>query len=346
MELFEFLRDVTAIPGLPGMERPVAEFIAKAFEDYADDVMIDARNNVIATSGSFGPRIMLCAHLDEIGLVVTKIEEDGCLRIARNGGVDPRILPGLEVSVSTKDGPLFGVVGAKPPHLLSPADQKKMTPIQDLYVDIGFSADEVKKRVRIGDAITLAHNTIHLAGERVASKTLDDRACVAVMLLCAEHLKHMQVNAQVQFVASSQEEIGGGGAKTAANRADPDIAIALDVAHGKSPGTGEYEAYPLEQLVITAGPVLHPALVERLKKTADSNGISYAVQISGGHTYTDADQFYNARAGIPSLLLATPVRYMHTTVETIDLKSVREAARLLALFILDISREWEGFSWC
>lgn len=346
VELFEFLRDVTAIPGLPGMEKPVAEFIAKAFEPYVDDVAIDARNSVIATAGNFGPRIMLCAHLDEIGLIVTKIEDDGCLRVARNGGVDPRILPAAEVSVITKGGPLFGVIGAKPPHLLTPADVKKQPPLHDLYVDIGFSKEEAQKRVRIGDPVALRGKITKLADGRVASKTLDDRACVAVMLMCAELLKQMNVRAIVQFVASSQEEIGGGGSRTAANRTSPDIAVALDVAHGKSPGTGDYEAFPLDQVVLTRGPVIHPALFDRMKKTADENGVSCAVEISGGLTHTDADQIFTVNEGIPAILLSVPVRYMHTTVELIDLKTMKEAARLLALFIGDISREWEGFAWC
>lgn len=341
----EFIEGASLIPGVPGYEMQATAYIAEAFERYADDVRVDGMQNVIARVGTQGPRIMLLAHLDEIGMVVMKIEKDGCLRITENGGVDPRILPSHEVYVQTKSGPLYGVIGAKPPHVQTPDEQKKPIKFEDLYIDVGYSYDEVVKRVRVGDMVTMKGGLVSLTDEIMANKTMDDRACVAVMLKCAELLKRQNARAQTLFVSTAQEEIGGYGATTSAHALDPDIAIAIDVTHAETPDSDKFGTYPLDKVVITAGPTIHPALFTRLKKTADENRISYEVEIANGRTWTDADDTQTARGGIPTLLISVPCRYMHTSVETISLTTVSEAARLLAHFISDISSEWEDFVW-
>lgn len=345
MELKEFLRRSTASTGLPGYERPVGEFVASAFEPYADEVTRDVMENVIARLGTSGPRVMISAHQDEIGLMVLSIDEDGSVRIARNGGVDPRILPSMEVHVLTSDGPLYGVVGAKPPHLLSAADYKKAIKLEDLYVDLGYSADEVRRRVRIGDPIVMLAPGVELADGRYASKTMDDRAGVAMMLECIKLMGRMKAPAQTFFVTSTQEEVGLRGAGTSAYALDPDFAIAIDVCHGAGPGTGPFEAFPLDKVVLTTGPNIHPMLLKKIRETAKRNGIDIAIEACGGVTGTDAGSIQVKRAGIPCLLVSIPLKYMHTTVETLSLRTITEAARLIALFIDDISREWGDLVW-
>ena len=197
MELQTFLSEVTAIPGTPGREAKVAQYIAAAFSDVCDETHVDRMYNVVARTGKQGPRIMIAAHLDEIGLVVTQIEEDGCLRITRSGGVDPRILPSMEVAVQTEEGALFGVIGAKPPHLQKPEDREKSIQMNDLYVDIGLPVDEVKKKVKIGDMVVMLAPYMELSGGCAASKTMDDRASVGAMLECAKRLNRLQAKAQV-----------------------------------------------------------------------------------------------------------------------------------------------------
>lgn len=345
MDLFEFLKDSTAIPGVTGSEEAVARATCDAFAPLVDDTSVDCMSNAIARSGTEGPRILLCAHLDEIGLIVREIEEDGALRLAQIGGIDKRILPALEVTVHTKDGPLFGVVGAKPPHVQTPADRGKSPTYDDLFVDIGFPADQVKQKVRVGDRVTMRGPLQRLDGETFASKTLDNRLCVAAMLNAAERLHRTAPRAQVFYVSSSQEEIGSYGAMTATHAIDPDIAIVLDVTHGEAPGTDKLEAFPLNKVVLTAGPVIHPMLLERLKAVAAEHRIDTAVEITGSRTWTDADDTQTVRMGVPGVLISVPVRYMHTTVETADMDTVREAGRLISLFIDDIAREWEGLKW-
>lgn len=345
MDLFGFLEKVTKTPGLSGSELPVAEVIAESFTPVVDDVSIDCMQNVIARAGSAGPRVMVCAHLDEIGLIVRAIEDDGSIRVTNIGGVDTRILPALEVDVQTVNGPLYGVIGAKPPHVQTPADRGKSLGYDDLYVDIGYPAETVRQKVRVGDRVTMRGPAQKLSGEIAASKTLDDRACVAVMLNAAERMRRMTTKAQVFYVSTAQEEVGSYGALTSAHAIDPDIAIAIDVAHGEGPGTDKLEAFPFGKVVLTEGPVIHPALLKLVKKVADEHHIEYAVEISGSRTWTDADEVQVTRMGIPSILLSVPVRYMHTTVETIDMDTVRECGRLLSLFIDELSREWEGIKW-
>lgn len=344
MDLMKFLAEATAKPGIPGLEGVAASYVKDAFAPLCDQVEIDNMSNVIARIGQKGPRIMVCAHNDEIGLMVRDIEEDGCLRIMRVGGVDQRILPSMEVTVITKDGPLFGVVGAKPPHLLSAADREKQVQFEDLYVDIGYPAEVVREKVRIGDVVVMNAPAIELGNGFAAGKTMDDRACVLAMLVCAEHLKRMNAPAQTCLVASTQEETSSRGAQVSAYSLNPDIAIVLDVTHGDGPGTGKF-APAMNKLAFTAGPNIHPMLLEKLKETARRNHVDFSMEYSGGNTYTDAWATQVVRAGIPSVLISVPLRYMHTTVETLLLDEIREAGRLLALYIDDISREWEDLTW-
>ncbi|MDO5022102.1 MAG: M42 family peptidase, partial [Eubacteriales bacterium] len=157
MEHKQFLKEVTAIPGLTGNEIQVAEYIKSKWEPLVDDVIINSTNSVIAHKAGKGPKIMFAAHLDEIGLMVSRIEEDGSLRVAQVGGVDPRILPAMRVRVLAKDGVLTGVVGAKAPHLLTEEERSKNYLLTDLYVDLGLPADKVKQKVQVGDEVQLEH---------------------------------------------------------------------------------------------------------------------------------------------------------------------------------------------
>ena len=345
LDLQKFLTEITALPGTPGYERGVNGYIAKAFVPLADEVTVDRLYNVIARVGSTGPRVMVDAHQDEIGLLVSDIEEDGCLRMDRNGGVDPRILPGMEVMVQAKGGALFGVVGAKPPHLLTAKDQKKTYEMADLYVDIGFPPEKVRSLVRVCDTVVFRAKSRELAGGCFAGKTMDDRASVAAMLVAAEELQGMKVDSTVYFVSSTQEEIGGKGSKVAADAINPDYAIAIDVTHAEGPGTGKWEAFPMDKLTIAFGPAVHPALFQKAEECAKKHRIPYEKEVLPRYTGTDTDIIRNVRDGIPSMLLSIPLRYMHTTVETLKLDVIRDTGRLLALLIADIARDWEDMRW-
>ena len=207
MQTEDFLREVTAVRGLSGDEGPVAAFVADAFRPLCDEVRIDAMNNVIARSRGSGPRVVFCAHMDEIGLMVVKVEEDGSLRLGSVGGVDPRILPGQRVTVFGAR-PLPGVIGAKAPHLLSEEERRKNYRREDLYADVGFPPAKVRELVQVGDQVQLEHRFTRLQNGRVAVKTCDDRACVAMMLEAARLLTGMKHEADLYFLAACQEEVG------------------------------------------------------------------------------------------------------------------------------------------
>ena len=343
----QFIAEVTALPGVPGYEAGVNGRIAEWFRPLTDDVFKDDLENLYARVGAEGrgPRVIVCAHQDEIGLVVSKIEDDGCLRIFKNGGVDPRILPGMEVSVQTASGPLYGVIGAKPPQLLTSEDREKALKLEDLYVDVGYAPEEVRARVRVGDMVVMLAPSLRLANGCMAGKTMDDRASVAAMLVAAELLSQRSVPAETYFVSTTQEEIGSVGAKSAAFRLKPDLAVVIDVTHGEGPGTGKWEAYPVNKITIAHGPNIQPKLEKIAVEAAKENGVDTVMEVCTGVTATDACETQTAAGGVPSLLLSIPLKYMHTSVELLKLDTVRETGRLIALVIEKIAREWEGFSW-
>ncbi|NLF29091.1 MAG: M42 family metallopeptidase [Clostridiales bacterium] len=345
MDIGKFLEEVSALPGVPGHEAAVGARIAEWFRPLADEIFTDALENLYARVGQTGPRVLVCAHQDEIGLIVTKIEDDGCLRVFKNGGVDPRILPGMEVSVQARGGPIYGVVGAKPPHLLTEKEREKAISIDDCYIDAGYPAEQVRNLVRVGDMAVLLASPRMLAGDCMAGKTMDNRASVASMLAAAELMKSRNTPAETYFVATSQEEIGSKGAAAAAYRLEPDLAIVVDVTHAEGPGTGKWEAFPLDKLAIVHGPNIHPKLEELAHDVAKENGIPVSKEIASGVTWTDAESTQISRGGVPTLLLSIPLKYMHTTVELLKLDVVRETGRLIALLIERLAREWEGFRW-
>lgn len=345
MDLEKLIREMTHRPGVSGNEAGVGEYIAEKFRPLVDSVRTDAMQNVIAQVGREGPRVLVSAHQDEIGMVVTKIEDDGSVRIYRNGGVDPRILPGMEVEIQAHRGAVYGVISHKPALLQTPEEQKKAVGFDELFVDVGYNAEQTRKLVRIGDPVVMLAEPQLLADGAMASKTMDDRASVAAMMLAAEELRRMKVRAQVCFVASTQEEVGCYGANAAAYGVDPDWAIAIDVTHGEGPGTEKFQAHPLDKITIERGPLIHRALGRKLESTADRYRIPYEIAPGGGMTWTDADAIQKVRGGIPTVLLSIPLRYMHTTVETLRLDVVRDAGHLMAMMIADMADGWEEFQW-
>lgn len=345
MEIQEFLKEVTALPGLPGYESAVADCVGRYISPFADEIYTDALGTLIARRGSAGPRVLICAHQDEIGMIVSKIEKDGSLRLTRMGGVDPRILPAQDVLVYTQDGPIPGVIGAVPPHITTDKDREKATDWPDVYVDTGLDAENVRKKVHVGDLVTFVSPLRTLSGGMISGKTIDNRAGVASMLVCAEIIHRLNTPGTVFFAATSEEEVGMRGAKAAAFSVNPDFGIAIDVTHGEQNGMDKFKAIPLEKPAIGIGPNTHPVLTKRLRKCADENGVGYSPKILPGGSGTDAVAMQVTRAGIPTVLISIPIRYMHTPVETASVKCIREAGRLMAEFIDETCRDWRNIEW-
>jgi putative aminopeptidase FrvX len=346
----DILKQLTAVDGPSGAERKVAELVQKLAGDAVTQVSSDPLGNLIARrpapvrqeGGATPGRVMLAAHMDEIGLIVTRVEQ-GFLHVAKVGGVDPRSALGQEVTVYASgpgadafpDG-LPGYIGSRPPHILSEEERHKVIPLQDLRVDLGLSLAFFEKGlVRVGDRVVWRGPATDLLEGRLATKALDNRASVAVMLGTLGYLATMQHQWDVYAVATVQEEFGLRGATTAAFGVAPDLAIALDVTFGNTPGVSDDQTFDMDHgPAIGIGPNLHPGVVKLLKQAADELEIRYQVEPMYGPTGTDAWAIQVSREGIPTGLLSVPVRYMHSSVETVAVADLDRTARLLAAFIV------------
>jgi len=334
------LQQLSEAHGVSGYEDEVRTLIAEQMRPLTDEVRTDALGNVIGlrrgeVAQGKGPSVMLAAHMDEIGLIVTGVEK-GFIRFTTVGGFDDRVLLGQEVVVHGRR-PLPGVIGHRPPHVLPPATREKVIPLEDLLIDVGLPAEEVASLVRPGDLITIRRPFIELKNELVAGKAFDDRACVAVILACLENLQGMRHAWDVYTVATVQEEVGLKGAMTSTFAITPTVGIALDVTFGNQPGVNEAETMEVGKgPAIALGPNIHPAIFERLEETAKAQEIPYQVDPIPAASGTDAWAMQVTRAGIPTGLVSIPLRNMHTSVETLSLRDIRRAGRLLAHFIASL----------
>jgi putative aminopeptidase FrvX len=339
----DILKRLSQANGVSGYESEAAQLTVQAITPFADEVHVDAMGNVVAAkhaslSAQPAGRILLAAHLDEIGLMVIAVT-DGFLRFTQVGGFDVRVLPGQEVLVHGQR-PLPGMIGSRPPHVLPPQDRESVTPMEDLFVDVGLPPAEVASLVSVGDLITLARQPIALQNGRLAAKALDDRAGVAAIVETFRLLVNVRTEWEVIGVATVQEEASDFlGARTGGFRLKPDLAIALDVNHAEIPDGGDVPILALGKGPgIALGPNIHPKVFRRLTETANRQEIPWQADPCPGATGTDAWALQVAGAGIPTALIDIPLRYMHSSVETLALNDVDRIARLLAAFIAELDQ--------
>ena len=341
----KLIKELSDLRGISGFEYRISDKIAEYFRPYADEVTVDTLGNVIAVKRcgkENAKKIMIEAHCDEIGLMVRDIDDRGFITVAMVGGIDARILPSSEVVIhGRKDVP--GVIGAKPPHLQEADEAKKASKLTDMAIDTGMNADEVKKYVSVGDSITLAQSVGELGGGQFSGKTLDDRAGVAALITTMKNLMKIKTDVDVYAVAAVQEEVGLRGAKTAAYSINPDLAIAVDVCHGITPDNSDNAFETGSGAVISIGPNIHPKLQKRLSETAEKYHVKTELDVDGGDTGTDAWAIQVSRCGVPTALLSIPLKYMHTSVETLNVSDVSAVSELLTYFIQNLDdslEEW------
>lgn len=340
----ETLKELLVLHGGPGFEENVRDRIRQAFLEYTSDTRVDTLGNLIGVVRGEGegrrPKVLLSAHMDEIALVVSKIETGGFLRVAQTGGFDPRTLVGQEVVVHTSTGPHVGIVGSKPPHLTAPAERNQAAPLEDLFIDLVMSEADVTSCVRIGDRVTLSREVYELQNGRIAGKSLDNRTSVAILLETMEVLKGLRHSADVYVVASVQEEVGVRGAATVGYGLEPDIAIAIDVTFGEFPGQAADEEYTLGAgPAIAFGPNMHMKVFRGLTDVAEREHIPYQLELSQGPVGADARAFQIAASGLATALVGIPIRYMHTSVETGAYSDIVQCGRLLAHYIASVDVE-------
>ena len=342
-ESLAFLQDILSTPSPSGFEAKIQNVIRKHYEPFADEVHRDVHGNQwFAINPKGAIRVMLCGHVDEIGLMVKYIDDQGFIWVTKIGGSDPLQHWGQRVHVHTRKGPVFGVIGKKPIHNTLPDERTKGAKIEDLFVDIGAKDKaDAQKSVRAGDPITFTHGFERMPNDLAVARAMDDRIGAFV---CLEALKKVHghraklggggLDCAFFAVCSVQEEVGLRGAKTAAYTIDPHVGIAVDVGFATD--------YPGENKKIVGdfklggGPILHRGaninlpLADIMESTADKNNIPYQLSGDGGIMGTDAGAIQVSRQGCAAALVSIPNRYMHSPIEMVSLQDVENAAELLA----------------
>ena len=348
------LLDLLAAHGPSGYETdPASVWLGAAgeFASVSTDVMGTPLALVAAKHGfeSSPKRLLVMGHIDEIGLIVTHIDDDGYLWFAPVGGWDAQILVGQRVALATREGPVKGVVGKKPIHLLREEDRKKVAEIRELHIDIGASdGEQARECVRIGDVAVIDADPVRLLGGRLVSRALDNRVGSFVALEAARLVTQEGGGEwELAAVAVAQEEITFGGSRTSTFSLAPDAAIVIDVTHATDAPGIEVKELGAHKLgsgpVLTRGSTIHPRLFELLHDTATAQDIPFTVEASARATGTDADAVHLTRAGVPTALVSIPLRYMHSPVELVQLDDVHAAARLIAAAALALDGE-ESFT--
>jgi len=325
--------------GISGSEFEVRKLLEKELEAYVDQIRTDTMGNLIASRKGKGPSVMLAAHMDEIGLMVKYIDEDGFLRFVKIGGWFDQTLLNQRVIIHGSKGPLFGVIGSKPPHVMKEEDRKKPVKYEDMFIDIGAKdrKDAEELGIEIGSTVSLDREFAPLANGKVTSKAFDNRAGLVILIEVMKRLSELKIDANVYAVGTVQEEVGLKGAKTSAFGLIPDLALALDTTiPGDHPGITKTDS-PLE---IGKGPVItvvdasgrgliaHPQILRWLKESAAEIKAPYQLGVGSGGT-TDATAIHLTREGIPTGTVSIATRYIHSPVEVLDLADLKACIDLI-----------------
>ncbi len=343
LDMRDTLKRLCLAPGVSGFESTAAGTAVELLERFCPEIGIDALGNIcgIRRCGREGAkRLLLDAHIDEIGLIVSGHEKGGFLRFLPVGGVDLRVLPASEVTVLAAE-PLFGVIGCMPPHVQTREEAEKPVSEGELFIDTGLSLENARKKVPVGTPVCLNSRFVEMNGT-VFCKALDDRAGVAAILRTMEIIADEEISVDIIVQISVQEELGTRGAKTGAYSARPDMAVAIDVGHAETPDASK-DVFELGGgVMIGVGPSLCRDMTDRLRELASEKGIKHQLEVMGGDNGTNAWPIQVSRAGVKTALLSLPLRYMHTPCEAVSLDDIESAAVLLAGFILKIPAQEGG----
>ncbi len=341
----EFLERLLETPSPSGYEQPVQAIVREYAQPFADSVVTDVHGNVILARNPDAPlRVMLAGHCDQIGLLVTQIDDSGYLYAQTIGGWDPQQLVGQRMTVWTEQGPLAAVISRKPIHLLSDQEKKQVVKLEDLWLDIGArNKEEAAALVRIGDPVTLRLGFQPLRNGRAIAPGMDDKTGLWVVVEALRRVDPSRLRCALLSVSTVQEEIGLRGAKTSAFEIDPQVAIAVDVTHATDCPTIDKRQRGEMALgggpVIFRGPNMNPVVTRQLMEIGDRQQLPYQLAASGRATPNDANSLQITRSGVATGLVAIPNRYMHSAVETVALDDLDHAADLLAQFVMELDAQ-------
>mgnify|MGYP001034082091 FL=1 len=335
MNYEQTLARLCALSGPSGFEEEVARAAAELLRPLVDEVYTTRLGSVAGVrrcGRKDAPRLLLDAHLDEVGFIITSHEE-GFLRFAPLGGVDPRILPDREITILA-DPPITGVVACLPPHVQEDGDMDKSLPIKELCIDVGLSQEEAERRIPVGTPATYRGGCAPLGEELLCGKALDDRAGFAVLLDVLERLQGKELDVDLYVLGSTQEETHSTGAITAAYEIAPQICVAVDVTHGDSPDASKYETFKLGGgPVIGVGPNCVRSLSDMFKTIARKMDMPVQIEVMAGSSGTNAWPIQISREGVATAVVSIPQRYMHTPAEVVHKKDLENTARLLAAYV-------------
>lgn len=334
-DISPFLKSLLSTAGLSGHESPAVDLIRARWQTLADEIHTSRLGSVHALRRGSAPAprplLLLSAHMDAIGMMVSAIE-DGFLRLTEIGGIDPRLLPGQPVTVHAHRL-LQGVIAARPVPLLPDDEKKNAVSFDHLLVDVGLTPRRVSQLVHIGDLVSFANAPLDLGEGVISGHSLDNRASVAALTLSLEALQSQSHAWDVWFAATVQEEVSYAGAATSTFSLHPDLAIVLDVTYAKGPGPSGWEYFPLGGgPTLGIGPHIHPFLLKHLRALADKLEIPYAIEPMAVSSLTEAEAIQLSAAGVPTAIVSIPIRYMHSPVEVAALVDIQRAARLAAEF--------------
>ena len=345
MSLSENLEKLSNASGVVGREEEVRNLMVELMKPHVDEVYLDKLENVIAVKKGRknAPKVMLAAHMDEIGLMVKTVNKEGFLQFAKMGGIDDRILLAQKVIVQSSKGPMHGIIGSKPPHIQKEEERKKIVAVDELFIDIGAGSKEdvAKMGVRVGDPVVFDEKFVSIGKDIVMGKAFDNRIGCAVMVETLKLLKGEDCT--IFAVGTIQEEVGLRGAATAAFGVDPDVGIALDVTvAGDVPGVREFDT-PVKMgkgpalTVADSGLITHPKVLRLLVDTAEESKIPYQLE-TGLLGTTDAARISMTRQGVPSGAVSVPARYIHSPIGMISLKDAEDSAKLTVAAILRMQK--------
>ncbi len=333
---YEFLKALAETPSPSGFEQPIQKVVRQRMKPFADSIETDLHGNVIVALNPKGkPRVMLAGHCDQIGLMVNYIDDNGYIFVLPIGGIDPSVVPGSRVVIHTKHGPVDGVIGRKPVHVLKPEERGAKIELREMWVDIGSKGrKETEQVVAVGDPITFRLELVHLGNDLVTSPAFDNKCGTFVVMEALRLCAAKKLKCALFAVSTVQEEIGIRGAKTACYGVDPTVGIAVDVTHGtdypdidkRVNGNIKLGAGP----AISTGANINPKLESLLVKTARAKRIAFQMEAAPAGTGTDANAIQLTRAGVATALVSIPNRYMHTQVEIVSLSDLENAAKLIA----------------
>lgn len=347
--LKEHLQELIRIPGLSGREYPLSAYLQKVWEPLLDQLDINPLGSLQGLIRGEGPdprpSVLFAGHMDAIGLMVSGITGD-FLRVSPVGGIDARVLPGQEVIVhGVRKWP--GILNLPPKSLLPASASKNTVEVKYLLVDVGLPHEELKEAVNIGDGVTFRGESFILGEGFLAGPSLDNRSSIAALTSLLYALQSRSFSWDVWVVATSQEEENMSGALTSAYAIAPDVAVAVDVTFATGPGAPDHKSFPLAQgITLGWGPSTHPALYQQFERVAEQEEIPVTLEPLPARSGTDADVIQISGAGVPTMLLSIPLRYMHTPVEMVAIQSIQHVAKLAKRWIESLGPEsLETFAW-